>query len=218
MKSHFFFRVFTNVAVVALGATAVANSISGVLSPGPLRYSDLHSILPAAQIQAACRASAVSFARSDFLADCAVARSMQALNAPTATQGELIPEAQATAIQALTMAPYQSKLWLALALLQARANKPNGESLRMSYLTGPNDVELVSLRLASVVSSNPLDNSSDLKDLAAGDIRLILLHQPDLKGALIDIYRQANSTGRAFIEGRVGLFEPPFLASLKTAR
>jgi hypothetical protein len=218
MKSDFFLRTVTFLAVVALGATAVANSIAGVLSPGPLRYSDLLSVLPTAQIQAACRASAVSFARSDLLADCAVARSTEALNAPTATRRELIPEAQAAVIQALSMAPYESKLWLALALLQTRLNKPNAESLTMSYLTGPNAVELVPLRLASVVSSNPLDNSSDLKDLAAGDIRLMLLHRPDLKDALIDIYRRANSAGRAFIEGRVGLFEPPFLESLKSAR
>jgi hypothetical protein len=218
MKSHFLLRVVIFLAVVALGATAVANSIAGVLSPGPLRYSDLLSVLPTGQIQAACRASAVSFARSDLLADCAVARSTEALKAPTATRGELTREAQASVIQALSMAPYESKLWLALALLQTRLNKPNGESLRMSYLTGPNAVELVPLRLASVVSSNPLDNSSDLKDLAAGDIRLMLLNRPDLKDALIDIYRQANSAGRAFIEGRVSLFEPPFLESLKSAR
>jgi hypothetical protein len=218
MKSHFLLRTGIFLAVVALGATAVANSVAGVLSSGPLRYSDLLSILPTGQIQAACRASAVSFARSDLLADCAVARSTEALNAPTATRGELAREAQATVIQALSMAPYESKLWLALALLQTRLNKPNGESLRMSYLTGPNAVELVSLRLASVVSNNPLDNSSDLKDLAAGDIRLMLLNRPDLKQTLIDIYRQANSTGRAFIEGRVSLFAPPFLESLKSAR
>jgi hypothetical protein len=180
MKSHFLLRVVIFLAVVALGATAVANSIAGVFSPGPLRYSDLLSVLPTAQIQAR--------------------------------------EAQATVIQALSMAPYESKLWLALALLQTRLNKPNNESLTMSYLTGPNAVELVPLRLASVVSSNPLDNSSDLKDLAAGDIRLMLLHRPDLKDALIDIYRQANPAGRAFIEGRVNLFEPPFLESLKSAR
>jgi hypothetical protein len=79
-------------------------------------------------------------------------------------------------------------------------------------------VGIVRLRLATVVSSNALDNSSDLRDLAAGDIRLILLHRADLKGALIDSYRQANSVGKAFIESRVRLFEPQFLESLKSAK
>lgn len=218
MKSQFLFRVVAFLGAVAVGATAVANSIGGVLSPGPLRYSDFLSVLPMAQIQAACRASAVSLARSDLLADCAVARSTEALIAPAATRVELIGKAQAMVIQALSMSPQEPRLWLGLALLQKGLKKSNNESLKMSYLTGPNAVGIVRLRLASVVSSDALDNSSDLRDLAAGDIRLILLHRADLKGALIDSYRQANSVGKAFIESRVRLFEPQFLESLKSAK
>src|ERR1700722_10561721 len=108
MKPYFLFRVVILVGVIALGATAIANSIAGALSPGPLRYSDLLSGLPAAKIEAACRASAVSFARSELLADCAVARSTEALSALKSTQGNLI-ETQAIVIQALSMAPHDSK-------------------------------------------------------------------------------------------------------------
>jgi hypothetical protein len=218
MKSQFALRVASFLGAIALGAIAFANSIAGALSPGPLRYRDLLSVLPPAEIQAACRASAVSFARSELLADCAVARSTEALNAPAAAGGKLVGEAQAVVMHALSMAPLESKLWLALALLQTRLKQPNGESLKMSYLTGPNAADLVALRLASVVSGNALDDGSELKDLAAGDIRLILLHRADLKGALIDSYRQANSHGKSFIESGVNLFDPQFLPSLGSAK
>jgi hypothetical protein len=217
MNSHFSLRVVTLVGVVALGAIAVANSIADALSPGPLRYLDLFTLLPSARIQATCRASAVSFGRSDLLADCAVARSTEALDTPGSTRAEMVREAQTSVIQTLSMAPHESKLWLALALLQTRLNQPTGESLKMSYLTGPNTVELVGPRFASVVSGDALANS-DLRELAAGDIRLILLRRPDLKGALIDAYRQASSTGKAFIEDRTNLFAPEFSASLKSAK
>jgi hypothetical protein len=217
MTSRLPLRIVTLVGVVALGAIAIANSIADALSPGPLRYSDLLTPLPTARIQAACRSSAISFGRSDLLVDCAVARSTEALNTLGSTRVELNREAQTNVIQALLMAPHESKLWLALALLQARLNQPNGESLKMSYLTGPNTVELVRPRLASAVSGDALANS-DLKELAAGDIRLILLRRPDLKGTLIDAYRQASSSGKAFIEDRTSLFEPEFLASLKNAK
>jgi hypothetical protein len=217
MKLRLPFRIVTLVGGAALGAIAIANSIADALSPGPSRYLDLFAPLPTVRIQAACQASAVSFGRSDLLADCAVARSIEAINTQGSTRLELNREAQNIVIQALSTAPHESKLWLALALLQAQLNQPNGESLKMSYLTGPNSVELVRPRLASAVSGDALANS-DLKALVAGDIRLILLSRPDLKGALIDAYRQASSSGKAFIEDRTNLFAPEFLASLKNAR
>lgn len=217
MKSRLPLRIVTLLGAIALGSIAVTNLIADALSPGPLRYLDLLALLPTARIQAACRSSAVSFRRSDLLADCAVARSTEALNAPRFNQVELNQEAQIAVIQALSMAPHESKLWLALALLQARLKQPNSESLKMSYLTGPNTVELVRPRLQSAVSGDALANS-DLKELAAGDIRLILLRRPDLKGALIDLYRQASSAGKAFIEDGTNLFDPEFLPSLKNAK
>ena len=217
MKLRSPFRIVTLVGVAALGAIAIANSIADALSPGPLRYLDIFAPLPAARIQAACQASSVSFARSDLLVDCAAARSIEAINSPGSTRVELNREAQTIVIQALSMAPHESKLWLALALLQARLNQPNGESLKMSYLTGPNTLELVRPRLGSAVSGDALANS-DLKALVAGDIRLILLSRPDLKDALIDAYRQASSGGKAFLEDRTNLFAPEFLTSLKNAK
>ena len=53
------------------------------------------------------------------------------------------------------------------------------EALKMSYFTAPNDARLMAVRLDLATSSNALADP-DLKELARGDVRLILLtRQPD---------------------------------------
>jgi hypothetical protein len=217
MKSLLWLRISAWVGLAALGAMAIANLIADALSPDPLRYADLLTPLPTARVETACRAAAVSFERSDFRVDCAVARAAEALNTTGSARIELNRGAQIDLINVLTVAPYKSKLWLALALLQERLHQPNGEALKMSYLTGPGAVELIRPRLTSAVSGDALV-SSDLKELAAGDIRLILMLRPDMKDAIMDAYRRASSSGKAFIEDRTHILEPEFFAPLKNAK
>src|SRR6201993_5463673 len=59
---------------------------------------------------------------------------------------EAAREAQQAVKNALKVGPHESRMWLALALLQARNNDADpliAESLKMSYLTGPNRADLI---------------------------------------------------------------------------
>ncbi|WBL80294.1 hypothetical protein I3J27_07685 [Bradyrhizobium xenonodulans] len=117
---------------------------------------------------------------------------------------------------ALSLAPYDAELWLASAVLEARQD-PDGpaaiESLKMSYLTAPNDARLMPLRLATVTQFDALA-SPDLRDLAQGDVRLMLTRQPDQAPALVSAYRQASGRGKEFLEGAIRTIDPARLRTL----
>ena len=88
--------------------------------------------------------------------------------------------AQNAVKDALKIGPHNSRMWLVLALLQTRSNLGGSliaESLKMSYLTGPNRAELIPTRLETVILHQSL-NDADLKELARGDVRLILTQIP----------------------------------------
>ena len=85
-------------------------------------------------------------------------------------------------------------MWLLMAMLQSQgqARKSNAEALQMSYLTSPADVNLIPTRLAIVSTSGPISDD-ELKNLARGDIRLILTRRPDLKPAISSAYRRGGA-------------------------
>ncbi|WP_456802456.1 hypothetical protein [Bradyrhizobium sp. USDA 4474] len=120
---------------------------------------------------------------------------------------------------ALGLAPYDAELWLALAVLEA-GQDPDGpaatESLKMSYLTAPNDARLMPLRLAAVTQFEALA-SPDLRDLAQGDVRLMLTRQPDQTPALVSAYRQASGRGKTFLEGAIRTIDPARLRRLSAS-
>jgi len=63
----------------------------------------------------------------------------------------------------------------------------------MSYLTSPADVDLIPTRLPSVSTSVAISDD-ELKNLARGDIPLILTRHPDLKARLPAHLAAAPST------------------------
>jgi hypothetical protein len=108
----------------------------------------------------------------------------------------------------------------ALALLQARSNLGDSliaESLKMSYLTGPNRAELIPTRLDTVTLSHSL-NDADLKELARGDVRAILTQFPDQRQALVNDYIRGSSIGKTFLEETARMFDPKFADSLRSAK
>jgi hypothetical protein len=82
----------------------------------------------------------------------------------------------------------------------------------MSYLTSPADVNLTPTPLAIVSTSTPISDD-ELKNLARGDIRLILTRRPDLKPATTGAYRRGSPDGKDFIDQVVQLIDPAFAAS-----
>ena len=128
--------------------------------------------------------------------------------------------AQNAVKSALKIGPHDSRMWLVLALLQARSNLGDpliAESLKMSYLTGPNRAELIPARLDTVTLSNAL-NDPDLKELARSDVRAILTQFPDQRQALVSDYVRGSSIGKAFLEESARTFDPKFVDSVRNAR
>jgi hypothetical protein len=126
-------------------------------------------------------------------------------------------EAMARVKQTLSVAPYNAELWLVLALLQARRDPRDpslSEALKMTYFTAPNDVRLMPARLDTATLFDALADP-DVKELARGDVRLMVTRQPQLRTAVISAYRRASSLGKAFLEEAVRSIDPSFLPILR---
>ncbi len=111
-------------------------------------------------------------------------------------------------------------MWFVLSLLQTRGNLGHSlidESLKMSYLTGPNRAELIPFRLDSVTVNSSL-NDADLSELARSDVRAILMHYPDQRQYLKAIYGRASAVGKKFVEDSAKTLDPEFAASLRNGK
>jgi hypothetical protein len=111
-------------------------------------------------------------------------------------------------------------MWLVLALLEGRSNLGDSliaEALKMSYLTGPNRAELIPVRLDTVTLHQSL-NDADLRELARGDVRIVLTQFPDQRPALVKDYVRGSSVGKSFLEETARMFEPKFADSLRSAK
>jgi hypothetical protein len=84
----------------------------------------------------------------------------------------------------------------------------------MSYFTAPNDVQMMPLRLYAAAVSSALSDP-DLKELARGDVRLMLIRQPDLKPFVLFAYRRGSSLGKTFLENTVQSIDPEFISVLR---
>ena len=86
-----------------------------------------------------------------------------------------------------------------------------------SYLTGPNREELIPIRLASLTSGNAL-NDPDLRDLARGDVRAVLMLPPTQRQPLMNAYARGSTVARAFLEESVKAIDPKSIDALPAAR
>jgi hypothetical protein len=219
MKPIWRFRLLVLLVVVFVGGLSISNLVAEFLRPAPLPLPSRTSPAPTLeQISSAGRASAIAPFRSDLKADYAVALAGQTLKSEDAAQRD--ETAQNAVKNALRIGPHDSRMWLVLALLQARSNLGDSliaESLKMSYLTGPNRAELIPARLDAVTLSNSL-NDADLNELARGDVRAILTQFPDQRQALVNDYVRGSAIGKAFLEASARMFDPKFADSLRSAK
>jgi hypothetical protein len=222
MNSANRFRVAAIVVAVLTAGYAFASLFSEmfsvrqpVLSTGPSKIA-VQSIPPTAQW-----AAFVSPFRTDLEANYALAQALAALRpdkgALSAAQVQQNVNAQADVKRVLKAAPHNSRLWLALALLQTQrksGDRQTIEALKMSYFTAPNDAQLMPLRLYTAAVSEALSDA-DLGELARGDIRLMLLRQAELKASVLSAYRAGSDVGRKFIEDAVRSIDPQYVALLR---
>jgi hypothetical protein len=211
------FRCLVLLIVLIVGGLSIANLAAEVLRPAPppLPFTTSYTPLPD-QVSAAGRASAIAPFRSDVRGDYAVALANQVLGSAQSEQGEAAQKLRS----ALRIGPHDSQVWLVLALLQARSTPVDrrvSESLKMSYLTGPNRADLIPLRLQAVTSTTSLDDP-DLAELARGDVRAMLTQLPQKRPMLLDDYARASIVGKKFLEESVGSIDPGFVLTLRGTR
>jgi hypothetical protein len=116
---------------------------------------------------------------------------------------------------ALTAAPHQSSVWLLLAGLASRYQLPGidgKEAVRMSYYTGPSELELMPLRLWIAVHSDPFSDI-ELRDSISREVRLLFSHQQ--KSAIVAAYNAAPLVGKQFIEQTIREIDPSAAESLR---
>jgi hypothetical protein len=218
MKPIWKFRLFALLVFVFVGGLSVSSLVAEFLRPAPSPLPSRTSAAPTSdQVSLAGRASAIAPFRSDLKADYAAALAGQALKSERAAPGD--ETAQNAVKSALKIGPHASRMWLVLALLQAQSNLGDSliaESLKMSYLTGPNRAELIPARLDTVTLQSL--NDADLKELARSDVRIILTQLPDQRKALVSDYVRGSSTGKTFLEDSARMFDPKFADSLRSAK
>jgi len=126
-------------------------------------------------------------------------------------------QARSSLNYALIDAPHQSSAWLLLAGLASRYQLPSidvKEALRMSYYTGPSELELMPLRLWVAIHSDPFSDI-ELRDSISREVRLLFNHQQ--KSAIVAAYNAASSVGRQFIEQTVREIDPSAAESLRAS-
>lgn len=215
------FRITALLIGIVLGWFAVATILAEKLSPKTEQFSQdltLSDSGPSGSIVEWAAAAAPW--RGDLLADVAMARAAPALSAnkspPSPQMTDTRERALALAKRSLSLAPHSSRTWLLLAMLQNQGQdrRSVAEALRMSYLTSATDVALIPARLSLMTASVSIADA-DLKELARGDIRLILTRRPELKPAVANAYLRGPPDGRAYIGQAVRSLDPDFAASLQ---
>jgi hypothetical protein len=213
MVSHPLFRTTLITLAAAIGYEGISAMISDV--------ADMRASV-------AAKTNAVAQAQPDGLAarsgydrdtDRAVADALEMLRRPanSSLQREDVDRVGDTLRPALARAPHDALLWLGLAALEI-GRDPNSsagaEPLKMAYFTAPNDVRLMAKRLEITTRmSGPID--MQLKQLAEGDVRLMLTRQPDQRAAVVSAYRQASNQGKTLLEDAVRATDPSFLRLLR---
>jgi len=115
------------------------------------------------------------------------------LLASNSTSKEQLEQTRGALVRTVRLAPHDSRMWLLLAAAEMRLGGTSdaiAAALKMSYYTGPNEAELIPLRIGLAASPN-LASDADLKTLFETEI-LTLVQQPAVRLLLVQAYRQAS--------------------------
>jgi hypothetical protein len=215
------FRIAAIVVAVLMALYSFTSLFSGFFSQRrPLLPADPPKIA-SQQIELTARwAVSISPFQADLDANYAMTLALQALRPDNAGRSAVrvqeSVEARENVVSVLKAAPYNSALWVLLALLQAQRSlggQPIIEILKMSYFTAPTDARLMPLRLYAVARSDALSDP-DLRELVLGDVRLMLTRNAHLKAAVVSAYQHASSLGKTFLEESVRSIDPTFVPVL----
>jgi hypothetical protein len=221
MKPIWKFRLLALLIVLVVGTVSITNFAAELLRPAQIPVPALDNGAPApGAVSAAALAAKIAPFREDLRADDAAVRAAEVL--ASKVPGDLSAnEAAQTAVRtALGIGPHDARMWLTLALLRAHGNLGDAlivEPLKMSYLTGPNQAELIPPRLYLVSGINAIGDP-DLQELAASDIRAILTRFTDLRPLLVTAYARGSPAGKKLLDDSVKTADPKLVNTLHGAR
>jgi hypothetical protein len=171
---------------------------------------------------AALSAASIGWIRGDLWTDAAIALSRGLTNA-TAKEDDLqmTPQrnqARVVAQRAARLSPHDSRVWLLVAAQDSRFDWHDDDAnrLKMSYFTGPNELDLAPMRIQIAIGSSAISDA-DLQSLVAQEIRSIVLRHQELKPSLLSAYRDGSPEGREFLEATIGDVDKNFLATLRAS-
>ena len=131
-------------------------------------------------------------------------------------------QAQAVVKRALGYSPHDARLWLLLAALEVQLeglDRQPGDralaALKMAYYTGPNELELAPYRLMIAVRPGVLADQ-ELQQLVRNELRMLMIHAPQLKSAIIAAYREASPAARGLFEDVAYSEDPELLRSARS--
>jgi hypothetical protein len=130
---------------------------------------------------------------------------------------ETLNEALPAARRALLYAPFQSQVWLLLAVMAEdyELQAPSTiNALSMSYYTAPSNFSLAALRLSVATRGNAVRDPG-LRQLVEQDLQMIFANKPELRPAVLAAYATASTEGRDLIRSLVQETDPAFLMQLQ---
>jgi hypothetical protein len=213
------FRIATLVFAIVLGAQCVWLLLAEFSRPSvnSMPTDSQSAALAAEQRNDATWAAWIGAIRGDLWADSAYTYS-DLLWANSSNSSEDTPSlalVRASLDRAVRYAPDQPGAWLLLAGLASRyqwSKSEPAEALKMSYETGPSELQLMPLRLLVTVQLDRLDDS-ELQLFVRRDIRLLFSHQG--KPVIIQTYQAATPAGKHFLEQAIGEIDPTFVEPLR---
>ena len=203
-----------------LGLQSIWIILPELIGPSPLVFPREPRSPPisASERDRARRAAELALVRGDLWAEAAIAQSPEPIRSleslKTAQSTDQVQMARATAEKAATLSPHDARIWLLLASQDCLLHREASGALKMSYYTGPSEIVLMPLRLLVATCSDAI-NDAELQTLVAGEIRLIVSHEQNLKPAIVGAYQNASPNGKRFIETVVGNLDSGLMATIR---
>jgi hypothetical protein len=221
MKPIWKFRLLALTIVLVVGTVSIANFVAELVRPARLHMSAMGQSPPNPNVvRAAALAAKIAPFRGDLRANEAAMRAADVLASKGPSDLPANEVAQTAVRAALRIGPHDARMWLTLALLRAHGNLGEAsilEPLKMSYLTGPNQAELIAPRLDLVSGINSISDP-DLQELATSDVRAVLTRFAELRPLLVAAYARGSAAGKKLLDDSVKTADPKFIDTLHGAR
>lgn len=127
------------------------------------------------------------------------------------------PVASNALARALRLSPLRGDIWLLLAAASKHSSTQSGTAatLKMSYYTAPNDLDLLPLRLSVALATDAVVREHEFRDLIKRDVSLLVTYRPAAKSALLAAYRSASDDGKVYLESLISELDPTYLDGMR---